>query len=140
MLVYATEADLATWTGAAAPTNAVQLLRIASGLVRRATMTSVYLTDATGLPTDAATLQAFQDATCAQAATWAALALDPVKGAADDGVKVVTNKSLGSGSISYAVSPATVLARASAATDLSMEASLILWDAGLLTTPPLEEG
>ena len=133
MLIYATSAELTTWLGVAAPANATTLLRSASILVHRATLTAIYDVDAAGLPTDADQLAAFRDATCSQVATWIALALDPAKGAAG-AAKVVTSKSIGSASITYAVTAAAA-AMANAATDLSQEALLILADAGLTGSP-----
>lgn len=131
---YATAADLATWTGATAPTNATQLLRRASALVRKATAVAFYATDTTGLPTDADTLQAFNDATCAQAAMWAAAGIDPTAG----GVALVTptrRKSIGSASLEYDTSAnASVTAynaRGAAALNLCEEAFDILSAAGI---------
>ena len=138
MLIYATSDQLATWLGIAAPTNAATLLRSASILVHRATMTAVYDIDvATSLPTDAALVEALRDATCSQVSTWIALAIDPAKGAA--GAKVVTSKSIGSASITYAVT-AAAQAMANATTDLSQEALLILAQAGLLSSSSWELG
>jgi len=143
MLIYATSGEFATWLGVAAPTNAANLLRSASILVHRATMTAVYDVDAvTSLPTDVDQLAAFRDATCSQVATWVALAVDPAKGAA--GVKVVTSKSIGSASVSYANAQAlanpAVSALADAATSLCQEALLILAQAGLLAGSSWELG
>jgi len=138
VLIYATSAELTTWLGVAAPANAAALLRSASILVHRATMTAVYDVDvATSLPTDAALVEALRDATCSQVSTWIALAIDPAKGAA--GAKVVTSKSIGSASVSYANAQAlansAVSALADATTSLSQEALLILADAGLTGSP-----
>lgn len=139
MLIYATTAELTTW-GVIPPTNAAALLRSASILVHRATMTAVYDVDTvTSLPTDPALVEALRDATCSQVATWLALAIDPAKGAADGG-KTVAAKSLGSGSIQYAVYAATAQARADAATSLCQEALLILAQAGLVSGSPWELG
>jgi len=136
VLIYATSAELTTWLGVAAPANATTLLRSASILVHRATMTAIYDVDAvTSLPTDAALVAALSDATCSQVGTWIALALDPAKGAADG--KTVSAKSIGSGSVTYAVS---AQARADAATSLSQEAWLILAQAGLASGSPWELG
>jgi len=133
-LVYATAADLATWTGTTAPTNATQLLRRASGLVRKATSVAFYATDTNGLPTDADTLQAFNDATCAQANLWASAGIDPAGG----GVAVIAplrSKRLGSAALDYDTSATSSVtaysARAKAATELCEEAFDILTTAGL---------
>lgn len=131
MLVYATPAQLAAWTGTAESTTTVPLLRSASILVGRATLTATYDVDDAGLPTDAKMLAALVDATCSQVGTWLALAIDPAKGAADPG-KTVASKKIGSGQIDYAVYAASAQARADAATSLSQEALLILSDAGLI--------
>jgi hypothetical protein len=127
MLTYATTAQLAVWTGAAAPTNAAALLRSASLLVRRATLTAIYDVDAQGMPTAPDVAAAFRDATCTQAATWASLGIDPAKGAADT---LPVSKSLGSASITYATHGVTT-GRADAAVQLAQEARLILAEAGL---------
>jgi len=137
VLIYATSAELTTW-GVTPPTNATTLLRSASILVHRATMTAIYDVDpVTSLPVDAALVEALRDATCSQVATWSALAIDPAKGAA--GAKVVTSKSIGSASVSYAnaqaISNSAVSALADATTSLSQEALLILADAGLVGSP-----
>jgi len=142
VLIYATSAELTTW-GVTPPTNVTALLRSASVLVHRATMTAVYDVDVvTSLPTDADKVAALSDATCSQVGTWIALAIDPAKGAA--GVKVVTSKSIGSASVSYAnaqaSSDAAVSALADAATSLCQEALLILAQAGLLSSSSWELG
>lgn len=99
-LIYATSTDLSAWTGATAPPNADQLLRRASGLVRKATATAFYATDPTGLPTDAVTLQAFKDATTAQANFWAVNNIDPAAGGLSQ-TGVLSSKKIGSASLSY---------------------------------------
>ncbi len=70
--VYATAADLAAYTGTAAPADAAVKLTRASAIITNVTIGAVYTVDGTGLPTDAATLTAFRDATCAQVVWWAA--------------------------------------------------------------------
>lgn len=101
MRIYATEADLTAWAGA--PVDlAVPLLRAASTLVEDATVTALYAVDADGYPTDPGIRDAFRDAVCAQAESWAALGIDPRKGTV--GVtqqRQVTGKSLGSATLSY---------------------------------------
>jgi len=134
MLIYATSAELTTW-GVTPPANATTLLRSASILVRRATMTAIYDVDAaTSLPTDADKVAALRDATCSQVGTWLALAIDPATGGAAGAGKVVSAKSLGSGTITYAVTE-VAQALADAATSLCQEALLILADAGLTGSP-----
>jgi len=125
--VYATPEQLAVWTGEAAPANAARLLRSASLLVRRATLTAVYYTDAQGMPTDPDVAAAFRDATCSQADTWATLGIDPAKGAAD---MLPVTKSIGTATITYATASVTT-ARGTAAVQLTREARLILAEAGL---------
>lgn len=131
-LIYATSADLATWTGAAAPANAAQLLRSASLLVREATACDFYATDTTGLPTDTAVLAAFNDATCAHAALWAALKVDPLAGAAQ--VRIQASKGIGTARISYADAQAAADAAADSLRNLCPEARRILRDAQLGST------
>ena len=138
MLVHATASDLTAWTGTTAPANATALLRSASLLVDEATVTAVYATDDTGKATDTTVLGALRDATCAQAAAWAALGVDPVAGPAQQGATPVSSKTLGSGSVSYDTSAAASVtvqtARARAVTELADDARRILAAAGLLRT------
>jgi hypothetical protein len=71
--VYATEEELATFTGQTAPTDADRLLERASGVIDDHTRTAVYEVDEeTGFPTDPVLLAAFRDATCAQVEFWMA--------------------------------------------------------------------
>lgn len=137
-IVYATADDYATWTGGAAPGNIASLLRSASIRIYGATSAAYYDADAdTGLPTDAGVIEALKDATCAQAAVWAGLGIDPNLSALD-----VTaprrSKRLGAAGVDYdtsaATSSAAFQARQSAATDLCEEAVMILQQAGLLTS------
>ncbi|MGW2292718.1 hypothetical protein [Streptomyces phaeochromogenes] len=64
--VYATPEQLAAWTGQPAPADAERLLTRASEDVDDALLSAVYRTDAAGMPTDLAVVQALADATCAQ--------------------------------------------------------------------------
>lgn len=138
-LVYAVPDDLAAWTGSAAPANATPLLRSASLLVRDATASAFYAADTTGLPTDPATLQAFKDATCAQAAFWAANGIDPAAGALPT-AGVLRGKKLGSASLDYdtaaAASQAVLQARMDSVEALVPEAVRILRGAGVNTYGP----
>jgi hypothetical protein len=134
VLIYATSTDLATWTGTTAPANAAQLLRSASLLVREATMAACYDVDDTGLPSDATLLQAFNDATCAQAAFWAANGIDPGKGVA--GIKLATSKSIGSANVGYANGTIAIQAAADSITSLVPDAARVLADIGLITNAP----
>lgn len=80
-LIYATPAELATWTGTPAPVNAPVMLREASGLVVDAIICDLYEATSTGLPTNPAYVDALRDATCAQVEHWIAAEIDPLKGA-----------------------------------------------------------
>jgi hypothetical protein len=137
MLVYATSADYAAWTGTSAPAGLTSKLRSASLAVREATELDFFATDTTGLPTDAAILQAFNDATCCQAAALVALALDPNAGGAVT-PSVKESKSIGTARITYAQADAAnaAAAKAQAATGLVPDALRILRDAGLARTAP----
>lgn len=142
-LIYAAPTDLATWTNATAPANATQLLRRASSLVRKHTATLFYATDTGGLPTDAVVLQAFKDATCAQAAMWTAAGIDPAGG----GVAPITplrSKRIGSAALDYDTSSTSSVtaytARTAAALTLCEESVDILQQAGLNLTQPWVTG
>lgn len=135
ILVYATSGDLATWTGAAAPDNATTLLRTASLLVRKATRAAIYNVDSTGAPTDTDVIDAFRDATCAQAAAMDANDVDPLAGQAGASQEVAST-SIGSASVSFANGSADTSA-ADLLSDLCSEAAMILGEAGLLNNEPL---
>jgi hypothetical protein len=64
--VYATPEQLTAWTGQPAPADADRLLARASEDIDDALISAVYCTDAAGMPTDPAIVQALADATCAQ--------------------------------------------------------------------------
>lgn len=69
--IYATAADMAAYTGAAAPTDADALLAKASRFLDSSVFRLCwYQADGDGLPTDQLVAQAFTDAVCAQAAWW----------------------------------------------------------------------
>lgn len=132
MRVHATPQDLAADPWGVTVDNADALLRAASALIDVATTTAIYAVDTDGVPRDRRVADALRDATCAQAATWAALGIDPVKGpAGDDGPRIIARKSLGSGTVEYEPSGAAT-ARAEAATSLHWEAAHLLRMAGLL--------
>lgn len=131
MLTYATSSDLLNWSGGTAPTNADQLLRTASILVRKATITATYTVDTAGLPTDADVLQAFKDATCAHAAAMAAALIDPLAGGATTTAGTKAAKKVGTASIEYAGTQQAAAARALLAVELAPEALDILQQAGL---------
>ncbi len=130
--MLAQPADLAAWTGAAVPANATPLLRSASSLVLDASSSSYYAADpATGLATDPVVAQVLNDATCIQAAAWAALGIDPLLG----GVVVAgvaSQKSIGSAHLSYADAAQAADAKAKALTTLVPEAARKLRDNNLM--------
>lgn len=128
--VYADSTDLAAWTGVAAPANATRLLRSAALLVRTATAADVHAVDSAGLPTDATLLTAMQEATCAQVAAWVALGIDPA-GGAPSAPAVVTSRTQGGRSESYAVDATTTAETRTAVTTLCPESVAILRQAGL---------
>ncbi|PSK95774.1 hypothetical protein CLV30_12826 [Haloactinopolyspora alba] len=139
MLTYATETDLTAspWGIDPVPANVAALLRSASLLVRRKTRTAVYATDADGYPSDTGLRQAFTDATCAQAASWAAAGIDPTGGTAGAKQTAVTSKGIGSASLSYAGGAAAADARARALDTLCPDAATVLVTAGVLHGEPL---
>lgn len=137
-LVYATSADFTTWTGnGSPPTNITSLLRSASLLVTEETVTAYYTVDDTGIPTDATVLQAFTDATCAQAAVWVGLGIDPNLAGLDRAAPIKSSK-IGTANVerdTSIVSSAAALASAQAVIeDLCTDAQRILRQAGLLNT------
>jgi hypothetical protein len=134
ILIYATSDDLAAWTGSTAPDNAATLLRTASLIVRRATMTATYAVDETGAPTDADVLDAFRDATCAQAAAMAANDVDPLAASAGAAGEIASS-SIGSASISFATDASTSALTRSLLSAVTDEAAMILSRAGLTAQP-----
>jgi hypothetical protein len=71
MAVYATPADMATYTGTTAPADAEALLAKASRFLGSNVFKLCWFrADADGLPTDPTVSAAFRDAVCAQAAWW----------------------------------------------------------------------
>ena len=135
MLVYASTDDLQTWLGAAAPANATALLRSASLAVREATELAFYDTDSTGRPTDATILQAFNDATCCQAAWLTTEGVDPnLGGTLEAGVEASVG--IGSARITYADGADAAAAKQRALTGLCPDAQRILRNARLTPTAP----
>lgn len=114
--------DLATWTQTAAPVNAVVLLRSATMLVQAATAVAYYDVDVvTGLATNVLTKQALNDATCIQAAAWAAMGYDPLTG----GVLasgVVSSTKIGTAAETFADAGLAAQAKFDAVTGLVPEA------------------
>ncbi|GGW67940.1 hypothetical protein [Streptomyces griseoloalbus] len=90
--VYATPEQYTAWTGQQPPADIDRLLARASEDVDSALTTAVYVTDALGMPTEPAIVQALADATCAQveyqratgddgtgaAGRWGSVSLGPV--------------------------------------------------------------
>lgn len=69
--IYATAADMATYTGTAAPANADALLAKASRMLDSAVFRLCwYQADSDGLPTNDLVTAAFRDAVCAQVVWW----------------------------------------------------------------------
>lgn len=99
MLIYATPAELTTWMGRDAPDNATTLLWEASTLVADACLADIYDTTPDRMPTDQGLRDAMRDATCIQAAFWAAHGIDPAKGRAGM-TEVVTASSIDGASVS----------------------------------------
>lgn len=143
MQTYATTFDLTTWTGEDEPPKAAQLLRSASFVIRRATRSAIYDVDELGHPSDPKLRTAFRDATCAQAAGWAAAGIDPTGGPAAVAPPPVSQKAIGTATIQYdtaaAASVTAQQARAQALRDLHPDAEAILSDAGLLNGEPLHD-
>ncbi|NUO58993.1 MAG: hypothetical protein HOV78_20220 [Hamadaea sp.] len=133
MLVYATATDLADWTGSAAPSNAVQLLRTASGLVADATVTAWYATDASGMPTTSYVVDAMRDATCAHAAAMAAAKVDPLAAGANT-ARTASRKKVGTAEVEYADAAQAAAARAALVDTLCPDAVRILRAAGLTSS------
>lgn len=137
MRIYASNAQLATWLGTEPPANSSSLLRSASVMIGRATMTAYYAVDADGLPSDITVKQAFADATCAQAAVWIAAGVDPVAGGLSV-TPVLRGKGIGSARLDYdtslSSSTAALQARQSLIEDLCAESIQILQDAHVLST------
>jgi hypothetical protein len=136
--MLASSEDYATWTGADAPTNIEQILRDCSALVLDATRGATYDVDSvTGLATDPTTLAALRDMTCAQAAAWVALKIDPnLAGVTTATVK--TSKKIGSAGYEIASSDAAAAsqARQAALTSLVPSAQRIGRLHGLLGREP----
>lgn len=130
----AAPADLAAWTGATEPTNAVPLLRSATAMVLAATKGAYYAVDPlTGLATDPAVAKVLTDATCIQAAAWAALKIDPLTGGVAVST-VVSQKAIGSARLTYADADAAAAAKTKAVTELVPEAVAKLSQNNLLPT------
>lgn len=137
VLVYATSADYLAWTSATAPTNIDLIMRSASLAVREATEMCFYLTDSSGYPTDAGIKQAFNDATCCQAAALIAVGYDPAAGGTVTAT-VTQSEGIGSAHIQYATTDVQAAAEAKRRVieGLTLDAQRILRDAGLRINSP----
>lgn len=131
MPVYATSDDLSSWTGAAAPSNAVQLLRTASLAVQEATQTAFYAVDEADAPTDATVIAAFRDATCAQAAAMIAQAVDPLAGGTYSSDGVEQSVGIGTARVQFADAAEAIEAQQQLLQGLCPEAQRILRLAGI---------
>lgn len=129
MIVYAAVEDLAAWlTPTDVPETATRLLRAASFVVAEACNRNPY----TDTPTTA-DAPALNDATCAQAASWIALGIDP-DALGLDGPAPIRKSSILGADVEYDTK-ASVEARSLAARELAPQAAAILTAAGLLWVP-----
>jgi hypothetical protein len=131
MRVYAAVSDIAN------PPSGLDieaLLERASAMVDIACMFDRYHTDPDGTPSDPVVLQAFHDATVAQAKFWIAAGIDPAGGVLGQADRVSSQSAEG-GSVSYA-SLRTAEAVEAAINDLCEAARNILILAGLMRRVP----
>lgn len=136
-IIYADSTALAAWLSPTPlPDNATKILRSASMTITEATETAFYATDSTGVPTDAKTKQAFQDATCAQAAALIAYGIDPDAGGILEGGAIETSVALLSARVTYADNQAAVDGQQQLLNGLVPEAQRILRQAGLVLGVP----
>ncbi len=125
--VYATLEDFTDFIGDVDPgTNISVLLRRCSADIDRYTLTSRYACDATGMPTEPYVIEAFKDATCAQAAWYLETADGDPTGAAGQ------YDSVGIGSVSMSKRSGDDTTASPATSRDSPEAIQILTNAGLL--------
>lgn len=139
MADLAVEQDYLDWNGlttvpANLPAPLPVLLREASRMVRRASITGIYNVADDGTPSDQTVIDAFRDATCAQVSGWVALKVNPLAGGVDQS-RVIMNKSLDGASISYANAQSQAAEAADAARYLVPAAVQILRDANLIRSP-----
>lgn len=135
MIPYATRDELAEFVAAEDlpdSDDAVRLIAAASRMVSAATRGDRYDTDPTGRPTDAFTIAALRDATCLQAAYWAANGIDPTKGAAGIAPSLKSS-SVDGASITYESAGVTVTEAAESMTHLIPAAFDALRDEGMAT-------
>lgn len=122
LVPYAEPTDLAAWTNEDAPANAVPLLRSATILVARACQLDPYAALPIGETGDA-----LRDATCAQAAYWAANGVDPMQGGYVETARLVQSAKVLSGE--YRTDASTQAKQAAAAVDGLCAESRALLDA-----------
>lgn len=127
IVTYASGDQLAAWLGTTAPSNAGQLCRSATILVAAACYRDPY----TDSPSDVEA-PVLRDATCAQAATWIALGVDPSAAGVDS--SPVKSSKIGTGSVERDTTTLAA-ARLAAVTELAPEPRAILLAAGLLYEP-----
>lgn len=135
MLIFATEAQLSDWTGQPSPSNAVALLREASIRVRSTCQADVFDVLPNGLPADDDKRIAMQEATCSQAAVWAATGVDPTAGAGGLAKEVVSS-GIDGASTTFNTA-ATDAAKAESIDRLCLAAYTILRNAGLASSAVL---
>lgn len=136
MLTYAEPDDLMDGWMAEPPetAKAVTAIRYASILVRRYTACDLYEVDPAGAPTEPDIIEAFRDATCAQAAMWLQAGIDASAGSAGQAIAVKSQTADG-GSVTYGDAPSAQDIERSL-TKLSQTAVMILRNAGLASSRP----
>lgn len=131
-----TSADVAAYTGVAAPANVAALIRSATRLVLRETRQAYYTVDPlTGLATDTQISGALHDATVIQVVAWSQIGYDPTTG----GVltpSVMTSTKMLSSTITFADAMLSAQARADALKHLVPEAEELLELQNLLIPNP----
>lgn len=133
---FCTPADVAAYTGTAAPTNVNALIRSATRLVLRETRQAYYTVDpTTGLATDTQTAAALHDATVIQVVVWAQIGYDPLTGGVQTPSVESSTKMLSS-SITYSDAALSAQARADALKHLVPEAEQLLELQNLLIPNP----
>lgn len=134
--VLCTAADVAAYTGVAAPTNAAELIRSATRLILRETRQAYYSVDpTTGLATDAQIQGALHDACVIQVVVWAQIGYDPLTGGVQQPAVESSTKMLAS-SITFADAALSAQARADALNHLVPEAESLLELQNLLIPNP----
>lgn len=136
MLTYAEPDDLMDGWLPEQPDEAKARLaiRYASILVRRHTACDLYEVDPAGAPTEPDIIEAFRDATCAQAAMWLQAGIDASAGTAGQAIAVKSQTADG-GSVTYGDAP-TAEQISKSLTSLSQTAVMILRNAGLASSRP----